>query len=86
MPRSKAEMATDLGVALQASANGRLLVRHTQPDEPFFFLGDTAWETFHRLDLAEAEMYIRHRAEQGFNALMMVVFAEHKWVPMTRSW
>lgn len=76
--RSPADIEADLDVALQPSANGRFLVRHAKPQDPFFLLNDTAWETFHRLDLAEAEMYFRHRAAQGFNSTMAVIFAEHK--------
>ena len=39
---------------LTVSANGRFL---TWTDgEPFFYLGDTAWELFHRLNREEADL------------------------------
>ena len=44
---------------------------------PFFYLGDTAWELFHRLDDAEAEVYLRDRASKGFNVIQAVVLAEY---------
>ena len=43
---------------------------------PFFWLGDTAWELFHRLDAEEAERYLRTRAAQGFNVVQAVALAE----------
>ncbi|MBQ4321009.1 MAG: DUF4038 domain-containing protein, partial [Oscillospiraceae bacterium] len=33
---------------------------------PFFYLGDTAWELFHRLNREETEHYFAQRARQGF--------------------
>lgn len=44
--------------------------------KPFFFLGDTAWELFHRLTLEEAKHYLKTRAEQGFNVIQAVLLAE----------
>jgi hypothetical protein len=44
--------------------------------KPFYWLGDTGWELFHRLNRKEAEQYIRTRSEQGFNVIQAVVLAE----------
>lgn len=44
--------------------------------EPFFYLGDTAWEMFHRLSRSEMEYYLSVRAEQGFTAVQAVALAE----------
>jgi hypothetical protein len=44
--------------------------------KPFFWLGDTAWELFHRLDRAEADRYLKHRSEQGFTVIQAVALAE----------
>jgi hypothetical protein len=44
--------------------------------KPFFWLGDTAWELFHRLDREEADMYLENRAEKGFTVIQAVVLAE----------
>ena len=44
--------------------------------EPFFYLADTAWELFHRLDREEIRLYMRTRARQGFNVVQAVALAE----------
>ncbi|MHA7130916.1 glycoside hydrolase family 140 protein [Algoriphagus namhaensis] len=44
--------------------------------QPFFWMADTAWELFHRLDLKEAETYLDKRASQGFNVVQAVALAE----------
>lgn len=59
---------------IQVSENRRFLV--TENGDPFFWLGDTAWELFHRLNLAEAEHYLEVRRQQGFNLILAVVLAE----------
>jgi hypothetical protein len=59
---------------LQVSDNGRYLA--TQEGNPFFYLGDTAWELFHRLNREEADLYLERRAAQGFTVIQAVVLAE----------
>jgi hypothetical protein len=59
---------------LNVSENRRFLV--TEGGAPFFYLGDTAWELFHRLNREEAERYLRNRAEKGFTVIQAVVLAE----------
>ncbi len=59
---------------IQVSSNRRFLV--TETGEPFFWLGDTAWELFHRLTLAEAGRYLETRRRQGFNVVQAVILAE----------
>jgi hypothetical protein len=54
--------------------NKRYLVR--KDGKPFFWLGDTNWELFHRLTREEAEELISVRSEQGFNVLQAVALAE----------
>src|SRR5262245_509374 len=49
---------------LKVSDNQRFLV--TGDGQPFFWLGDTAWELFHRLNREEANQYLRDRAQKGF--------------------
>lgn len=44
--------------------------------KPFFYLGDTAWELFHRLDREQAVRYLETRARQGFNVVQAVALAE----------
>lgn len=55
------------------SANKRFLLKD---GKPFFWLGDTGWELFHRLNSKEAEKYLQHRSEQGFTVIQAVALAE----------
>jgi hypothetical protein len=59
---------------LQVSENKRFLV--TQEGKPFFWLGDTAWELFHRLNREDAEKYLKDRAEKKFTVIQAVALAE----------
>ena len=74
---------TDAGLAAQGGAapqrlkvseNKRFLV--TAEGRPFFWLGDTAWELFHRLNREEAVRYLRNRAERRFTVVQAVALAE----------
>src|SRR5687768_7990645 len=61
--------------SLKVSENRRFLVR---PDgSPFFFLGDTAWELFHRPSREEAAAYLKDRAGKRFTVIQAVVLSEH---------
>ena len=44
--------------------------------KPFFYLADTAWELFHRLNRKEAAEYLDTRAAQGFTVVQAVALAE----------
>jgi hypothetical protein len=44
--------------------------------KPFFWLGDTGWELFHRLNREQADYYLKRRAEQGFTVIQAVALAE----------
>jgi hypothetical protein len=59
---------------LRVSADGRWLV--WADGKPFFYLGDTAWELFHRLNREEADLYLQDRAAKGFTVIQAVVLAE----------
>lgn len=59
---------------LRVSDNGRYLMR--DDGSPFFYLADTAWELFHRLNREEAERYLTNRAQKGFTVIQAVVLAE----------
>lgn len=61
---------------LRVSENRRFL--SYEDGRPFFYLGDTAWQLFHRLDREEADRYLRNRAEKGFTVVQAVVLAELK--------
>jgi hypothetical protein len=43
---------------------------------PFFYLGDTAWELFHRLNREQAAKYLEDRAKKGFTVIQAVALAE----------
>lgn len=60
--------------ALKVSDNKRFLV--TADGKPFFYLGDTAWELFHRLNREEAIKFLENRAARKFNVLQAVAIAE----------
>lgn len=60
--------------ALKVSENRRFLV--TTDGRPFFWLGDTAWELFHRATREEAEHFLTKRAAQRFTVIQAVALAE----------
>ena len=59
---------------LRVSRNHRFL-QH-RDGTPFLYLGDTAWELFHRLTREDAERYLEKRRQQGFTVIQAVVLAE----------
>jgi hypothetical protein len=59
---------------LRVSGNQRFLV--TADNQPFFYLADTAWELFHRLDRKQAVEHLTLRAAQGYTAIQAVALAE----------
>ncbi|HEX2395734.1 MAG TPA: glycoside hydrolase family 140 protein [Bacteroidales bacterium] len=62
--------------------HGRLVVsennRYLQFEDgtPFFYLGDTGWEFFHRLNYKESEKYLENRRQKGFTVIQAVILAE----------
>lgn len=59
---------------LTVSENGRFLMY--QDGTPFFYLGDTAWELFHKLNEKEIEIYLDDRKSKGFTVIQAVILAE----------
>jgi hypothetical protein len=59
---------------LKVSENQRFLV--FEDGTPFFYLGDTAWELFHRLTKDETEKYLENRRQKGFTVIQSVILAE----------
>src|SRR5262249_18270482 len=51
----------------KVSPNGRYFV--DQAGKPFFYLGDTAWLLFQRLDRQEVDEYLKDRAAKGFTVI-----------------
>jgi hypothetical protein len=61
--------------SLQVSENGRYF---TKPDgSAFLWIGDTAWELFHKLNREEAKEYLANRKRKGFTIIQAVVLAEN---------
>lgn len=60
--------------AIRVSTNKRFL--ETANRQPFFWLGDTDWELFHRLNREETEQFLETRRKQGFNVIQAVALAE----------
>lgn len=59
---------------LKISEDGRHFVR--DDGEPFFWLGDTAWELAGRLDRQEAARYLESAARHGFTVVKFVLITE----------
>jgi Protein of unknown function (DUF4038)/Putative collagen-binding domain of a collagenase len=56
---------------LTTTADGHYL--QFKDGTPFFWLGDTGWELFHRLKKEEAETYLENRRRKGFNVIQALV-------------
>jgi len=59
---------------LRVSDNDRFFV--TEDGKPFFWLGDTAWALFEKLNREEADRYLTHRASKGFTVIQAVLMFE----------
>jgi len=53
------------------SPNGHYLM--TKDGKPFFWLGDTGWLMFLKLDREEADQYLEDRRKKGFNVIQVMV-------------
>lgn len=63
---------------LKISDNGRFIVK--EDGTPFFWLGDTAWELFHKLNREEAEEYLSNRAKRRFNVIQAAALSEFEGI------
>jgi len=59
---------------LKVSDNHRYLA--FDDGEPFFYLADTAWELFHRLNREDASRYLTNRSQKGFAVIQAVILSE----------
>lgn len=70
--------------------NGNLTISENQRylkngSKPFFWLGDTAWLIFSNLSEQEAYLYLKNRAEKGFNVIQAVlVYATEKMTDINK--
>lgn len=68
---------------LKISEDQRYIVQDN--GHPFFWLGDTAWELFHRTTPEEADLYLGNRAEKGYSVIQAVVLAELEGLTVASS-
>jgi hypothetical protein len=59
---------------IRVSDNRRFLVR--EDGTPFFYLADTVWALFQRLDRDDADYYLRDRAGKGFTVIQATALSE----------
>ncbi len=71
---SRGSLADGAAKRLRVAENRRYL--EYEDGRPFLYLGDTAWELFHRLNREEADLYLKNRAAKGFTVIQAVVLAE----------
>ena len=57
------------------SENGRFLQHEN--GTPFFWLGDTGWLIFQRLDRNEAKQYFENRKAKGFNVVQCIFYQSY---------
>lgn len=69
---------------IQTSSNGKYL--QTIDGQPFFYLGDTGWDLFHRLNKEEAGYYLQNRKEKGFNVVQAVLISEFDNGPESKNY
>ena len=62
--------------ALRISENKRFFV--TETGDPFFWLGDTGWMLFTKLNREDAEKYFEDRHQKGFNVIQVMVIQNVK--------
>lgn len=70
-PQASAASQSVKALQLSVSPNGRYFV--DQQGKPFFYLGDTAWLLFQRLNHDEVEEYLQDRARKGFTVIQAYV-------------
>ena len=59
---------------LKVTDNHRYL--QYEDGKQFLYLGDTAWELFHRLNREEATLYLTNRANKGFTVIQAVILPQ----------
>ncbi len=71
-------------IRLKVSEDKRFLVY--EDGTPFFYLGDTAWELFHRLNREDAEFYFKNRVGKGFTVVQAVILAEFEGLKVPNAY
>ena len=68
---SQSDQKNELLPRIKVSENQHYFV--TDTGKPFFWLGDTAWLLFGKLDRAGVENYFQDRKEKGFNVVQVMI-------------
>ncbi|KAF0325886.1 hypothetical protein GQ607_007018 [Colletotrichum asianum] len=63
-------------VTISASPDRRHLYQ-TKTGQPFFWIADTNWELFHKLNKTDVDIYLSDRAAKGFNVIQAVVLSKY---------
>ena len=71
-------------VDLKISPDGRFILKND--GSPFFWLGDTAWELFHRPTKEEAVEYLSVRASQQFTVIQAVALSEFEGLTVPNAY
>ena len=69
---------------LKIHENKRYIVN--EDGSQFFYMGDTAWELFHRLNREEADYYLKNRADKKFNVIQAVLLGEFEGVTVPNAY
>ena len=64
-----------LAAQIKVDASQKFLT-DTRTGKPFFWMGDTGWELFHRMTREDVVYYLDKRQSQGFNVIQAVALAE----------
>src|SRR5215831_8363733 len=70
-PPEKTASRSVKDLRLKVSPNGRYFV--DQDGKPFFYLGDTCWLLFQRLNHEEVDEYLKDRVAKGFTVIQAYV-------------
>jgi hypothetical protein len=68
------DVAAQVRGRLQVASNRRYL--QYEDGRPFFYMADTAWMLFHRLNREESARYLEDRARKGFSVIQAVALPE----------
>ena len=69
---------------LKIHENKRYIIR--EDGSQFFYMGDTAWELFHRLDRDETDYYLKNRANKKFNVIQSVLLGEFEGLDVPNAY
>ncbi|MEP0366441.1 MAG: glycoside hydrolase family 140 protein [Cyclobacteriaceae bacterium] len=72
--QTESDSKTEDWLDIQVSENGRFF--ENENGDPFFWLGDTGWLIFKKLDRSEAEQYLEDRKQKGFNVIQVMLLHE----------